>query len=97
MPTKPKHPCARAGCPALVRHGRYCPDHRTTRQPIKDNRINGRKLYGWRWQKARAAYLKRNPLCCQHQADGQVVPAVAVDHRIPHGGDMVLFWDENNW
>lgn len=23
--------------------------------------------------------------------------AEVVDHKIPHGGDMVLFWDRNNW
>jgi hypothetical protein len=23
--------------------------------------------------------------------------ATVVDHRIPHNGDLALFWDENNW
>ncbi|HEX9813297.1 MAG TPA: hypothetical protein VGA88_14575 [Burkholderiales bacterium] len=26
-----------------------------------------------------------------------MVPARNVDHKIPHNGDPVLFWDESNW
>lgn len=27
----------------------------------------------------------------------RLVPASVVDHRIPHRGDMTLFWDSSNW
>lgn len=27
----------------------------------------------------------------------QVTPASVVDHRIPHRGDLRLFWDRSNW
>jgi 5-methylcytosine-specific restriction protein A len=30
-------------------------------------------------------------------AAGRLAPATVVDHVVPHRGDPVLFWDENNW
>lgn len=53
--------------------------------------------YGYKWQQARAAYLQKNPLCALHAEMGRVVPAIVVDHKIPHRGDMKLFWDKSNW
>jgi 5-methylcytosine-specific restriction protein A len=55
--------------------------------------------YGYRWQKAREVYLQRHPFCeCPDcRAQGRLLPATVVDHRIPHRGDMALFWDVSNW
>ena len=53
--------------------------------------------YGHKWRKERLAYLYRNPLCKQCEADGRVVPATVVDHITPHRGNMTLFWDMDNW
>lgn len=30
-------------------------------------------------------------------AEGRPRPATVVDHKTPHKGDPVLFWDEANW
>lgn len=53
--------------------------------------------YGYRWQKARATFLKAHPLCIRCQAEGCAEAATVVDHRIPHRGDQPLFWDASNW
>lgn len=56
-----------------------------------------RKLYktpGWRSLRRRK--LKTNPLCERCEAKGFVVPATVVNHRIPHKGDLKLFWDWDN-
>lgn len=53
--------------------------------------------YSYRWQKARATFLKAHPLCIRCQAEGRVEVATVVDHRIPHRGDQALFWDTSNW
>src|SRR5918996_225875 len=53
--------------------------------------------YGPRWRRARAAYLARHPLCGPCREAGRLEPATVVDHRVPHRGDPVLFWDEANW
>lgn len=53
--------------------------------------------YGTRWQKARATFLMRHPLCVCHLANGKVEPAGVVDHIVPHKGDQSLFWDSGNW
>jgi 5-methylcytosine-specific restriction protein A len=55
--------------------------------------------YGRRWQKARAGYLARHPLCVDPYRDHgiRVVAATELDHIIPHKGDMTLFWDVSNW
>jgi 5-methylcytosine-specific restriction protein A len=49
------------------------------------------RIYGRRWQRLRSAYLARNPICeC-----GCGRPAIVVDHRTPHNGDLALMyaWD----
>jgi 5-methylcytosine-specific restriction protein A len=72
--------------------------------------------YGYKWQQARAGYLRKHPFCvyCLRDLDidffsiAGVILACAerdvpvpygnvVDHRIPHRGDMELFWDTSNW
>jgi 5-methylcytosine-specific restriction endonuclease McrA len=53
--------------------------------------------YDYRWQKARAAWLKEHPLCVFCEANGRVEAATTVDHKIPHRGDKHLFWDRSNW
>ena len=53
--------------------------------------------YGWRWQQARDQFLKDNPLCVMHKADGYTVVATVVDHIKAHRGDQELFWNKGNW
>lgn len=53
--------------------------------------------YNAEWRKARAAFLKRHPLCVECQREGKLTPATVVEHIIPHRGDPQLFWDEGNW
>ncbi|MFT0137292.1 HNH endonuclease [Alcanivoracaceae bacterium MT1] len=63
-----------------------------------DNRSSAAKRgYGKRWQKAREQFLAENPLCVFCQARGLVRAATVVDHKIPHKGDMKLFWRRSNW
>jgi len=63
-----------------------------------DNRqTSAQRGYGSRWQKARATWLRRHPLCADHQERGHIVPATVVDHIVPHRGDSKLFWDQSNW
>lgn len=53
--------------------------------------------YDYKWQKARAGYLRVHPLCVMCQARGDVTLATVVDHIVPHRGDKTLFWAEANW
>lgn len=53
--------------------------------------------YGYKWQKAREAYLRENPLCVMCTAQGVVAVATVVDHITPHRGDQSLFWRRSNW
>lgn len=53
--------------------------------------------YGWKWQCAARAFLRRHPLCRDHQLRGEVVAACVVDHVTPHRGNSKLFWDRSNW
>lgn len=58
---------------------------------------NRSRLYGARWQKARAAFLEFNRWCvfCEHK--GQRVRANVVDHVIPHKGRAEVFWNVVDW
>jgi len=53
--------------------------------------------YGYRWQQARLGWLKAHPLCVMCEREGYITEAQVVDHRVPHKGDLKLFWDKSNW
>lgn len=53
--------------------------------------------YGRKWQRESKEFLREHPLCVECLGEGRVVPAEAVDHKTPHRGDEVLFWDKSNW
>ena len=53
--------------------------------------------YGYKWQKASKAWLKAHPLCEYCKREGYDNAASLVDHKVPHRGDMKLFWDSKNW
>jgi 5-methylcytosine-specific restriction endonuclease McrA len=61
-----------------------------------DRRTAAQRGYGHRWRVERAAYLALNPWCVMRAA-GCGMLADVVDHRVPHRGDEVLFWDRGNW
>lgn len=90
MPTSaPKHRPRRAAPPAeapqqVRRHG----------TPRESASARG---YGSRWRKSSQAYLQRHRLCVHCLEKGRTTLALAVDHIVPHRGDMTLFWDPTNW
>ena len=53
--------------------------------------------YNRRWRRARAAFLRRHPLCVACARVDRVTAATVVDHIVPHKGDTVLFWLVSNW
>lgn len=101
MPVAALHPCSQPGCGALTDAAR-CSKHRAQAQREQDQRRGSahQRGYGRAWQKASKAYLRAHPLCqCEACDDGckRVTPASVVDHKVPHKGDMALFWDSSNW
>jgi 5-methylcytosine-specific restriction protein A len=94
MPTAPALPCRAPLCP----HRQPCPTH--SEESLRGNG-EVRKWYRcarWRHPERglRARTLARFPLCVMCAAAGRITPTVDVDHVIPHRGDPVLFWDEEN-
>jgi 5-methylcytosine-specific restriction protein A len=66
----------------------------------KDQRPSAAKRgYGARWQKASKAYLAAHPIAVDWfgEHNGVLYPAEETDHIVPHRGDMMLFWDSDNW
>lgn len=49
-----------------------------------------------RWRKMRDQQLQREPLCTRPVHGDQVVSATIANHRIPHRGDLRLFFDPTN-
>jgi 5-methylcytosine-specific restriction protein A len=62
------------------------------RRSQRDRNRSAGRIYGWRWQKLRAAYLVQYPLC----SCGCGYPATVVDHKKPHNGDPALMYDWDN-
>lgn len=92
MPRRPKRPCRHPGC-AKLSDGVYCEEHR--KQYARDSAAA--RGYDKRWQRARARFLKQNPLCAECLRNHRTTPATVVDHIIPHRGNQRLFWDQTNW
>ena len=94
---KPKRPCRYPDCAGFCEQGQvYCKEHIAE----SGDRLRGGATfrgYDRKWREARAAYLRRHPLCVLCRAEGKLTPATVVDHVIPHRGDHQLFWDESNW
>lgn len=94
MPLKPPRLCA---CGHRVAHGVHCPceARRATERKARFDKTrpsSSARGYTGAWDKARAAFLRRNPRCKRCGA-----PADTVDHITPHKGDASLFWDRANW
>jgi 5-methylcytosine-specific restriction enzyme A len=81
-----------------VASGSYCDACGGGRKKDRDRRTAAQRGYGSAWQRASKAYLRAHPIAVDiyhHHVGPQL--AEVVDHRIPHRGDMALFWDESNW
>jgi 5-methylcytosine-specific restriction endonuclease McrA len=48
--------------------------------------------YDTAWEKARRGFLAKHPHCARCGA-----PATVINHRTPHRGNRLIFWDRNNW
>ena len=81
---------------AMVQGQRFA---RATGNWRTDNMTAADRGYGHKWRTARAGHLRSSPLCvmCLADAPSRLVRATVVDHKIPHRGDMALFWDSTNW
>jgi 5-methylcytosine-specific restriction protein A len=98
MPGRPPKPCAYQGCPQLTQE-RFCSTHQSFKRRQRDSQRpnSSRRGYGYRWQQAREAFLRRHPLCVMCLEENRYEPATVVDHVVPHRGDVELFWDRDNW
>ena len=101
MPSVFPHPCGVQGCPRTTKE-RYCQNHQHLAQQAKrlhdlQRGTAAERGYGYHWQQARLSWLAEHPLCAMCERDGRVTAATEVDHIIPHRGDMVKFWNLDNW
>lgn len=56
-----------------------------------------KRLYNSKaWKALRRDQLACAPLCCYCMGEGRLVAATVVDHRTPHKGDAILFYDRDN-
>ena len=87
MPTWPKHPCSRYGCPNLVEKGhRFCEVHE--KQENRNYEKYGRKYnakhrYGSAWSRISYKYRGEHPLCEVCLSKGIAVESELVHHKIP--------------
>jgi len=78
-----------------VSEGSRCEQHKRMQEQRRGSAAS--RGYDDAWRKARAAYLYRHPLCVHCTEAGKVTAATELDHKVPHRGDRVLFWDRSNW
>ncbi len=86
MPNAPARACS---CGRVVPSGERC-RCRVARDRLRPTAAA--RGYGAKWRRESAAWLAVHPVCAYCGR-----PAEMVDHRVPHKGDMRLFWDRANW
>lgn len=88
MPGRASRECTWPGCRVLISDGSSrCERHRPAAWARKadaaESTTTGRG-YGWRWQGLRERILKRDRYLCQISlAQGRIVSATEVDHKVP--------------
>ena len=93
MPLKAARVC---GCGKIVPSNRICLcQQRRKAEADKRRPSSSKRGYDGKWQRESKAFLAlpQNRYCacgCGRIAD-------CVDHKVPHRGDMKLFWDRTNW
>lgn len=98
-----KHACNFPMCPEIIEgKERYCKEHKgqDDKRYNQARDIDIQKLYNsTRWKMERRRFLNAHPLCeCEECIKGNsTTAATMVDHRIPHEGNLKLFWDKYNW
>lgn len=108
MTQSPKKPCRNRQCKVTTNHKTgFCEDCQTiakkrekaTRQEYNKRRNPQVKkwLNSARYISSRKNFLNRNPLCKKCSTTIKPVLSNILDHVKPHKGDVVLFWDVNNW
>jgi len=92
MPTKPRKPCKEPLCSGLTRT-RYCDKHSDLE--ARDKRVwdtqRGNSVdrgYDWTWGKARAMFMRRNPLCFDCKGIAALVHHIK---PISEGGERLDF------
>lgn len=93
--------------PTLARAGRTATQHR--READKQRGSAYQRGYTRQWEKAAAQFKLEFPLCGMRPGnrrpvmsrcfdEGRSAEVFAVDHVVPHRGDMRKFWDRaGNW
>jgi 5-methylcytosine-specific restriction endonuclease McrA len=71
--------------------------HLTVRQVDRERGSAQERGYIYRFNMASIRFKRENPLCLGCAAVGRVAATEVTDHVIPHGGDMVIFWDRDRW
>ena len=99
MPSKALRPCKHPGCAELTRDASgYCETHKTEARAYERYRGSARERgYNREWEKESKAFLRLHPLCVECEHEGKYTPAQVVDHKTPHRGNNILFWDKDNW
>ncbi len=71
--------CSVQGCPGIVRE-QVCSTCGPIKRPEDRRGSSAERGYGGAWQRLRARYLLRHPLCERCKAKGLTVPAIEVHH-----------------
>ena len=98
MPAAPLKECRYPCCLGYATSSGYCAEHTAaaTRMPehlraatARSNLTSSNKYF----RRLRHSFLVRHPLCagCQTEA------ATILDHKQPHRGIPLLFWNQRNW
>lgn len=92
MPSAPLRFC--------TRHGTSSPDGcLECRRGYRRHQVGSTRYNSARWIRATRQFKAEHPFCIN--ADKGLPTCTLVtdvtDHRIPHNGDVRLFWDKTNW
>lgn len=92
MPYAPARYCQAPACPHKAEYKGRCQVHARAQEQQRYN-ASTRKWYSTEdWRLLRLAVLSEQPIC----VECRTAASTEVDHKVPHRGDYVRFWDRGN-
>jgi 5-methylcytosine-specific restriction protein A len=92
MPTIAVGFCLEPRCPQKASYRGRCDTHARQKEQHRYNAATRKWYCTEDWRQLRLRVLADEPVC----AHCLRAPSVEVDHKVPHRGDYVVFWDRDN-
>jgi len=92
MPNAAPRFCSEPRCPEMASYKGRCRAHARVQERSRYNTDTRKWYYTEAWKVLRQIVLNEQPIC----VECNLMASTEVDHKVPHRGNAILFWDRDN-